>query len=77
MIRPSYFTPATKEDHETRTLKENTILRYMMGALATVIPAIGIQPQQLGKAALEIAKGKYDGQAIFENAQLKDIGGSD
>ncbi|TDL15951.1 hypothetical protein BD410DRAFT_795883 [Rickenella mellea] len=73
-IRPGYFFPSHPDDRQDlRTGFSRFIDRVIMPIVKTAAPSMAIDISDLGKVAVEIAKGKYGEDEVFSNAQMRGL----
>ncbi|KAI0088887.1 hypothetical protein BDY19DRAFT_993705 [Irpex rosettiformis] len=75
ILRPGYICPSKKYPQDVanqRTCFKRSMDRVMIPGLGLLAPSSMISVEQLAKAALEIAKGRFSGTKLFENTALLD-----
>jgi len=78
IMRPGYFFPS-KAYHKDAPNQRSSTLRVadmiLAPALSAFYPAGLISVEEIGRFALEAARGKWEGKGgpIFENAEMKNL----
>jgi len=78
IMRPGYFFPSNAYPQDARNQRSTTLRltdKLLGPALSVFYPAGLISVEEIGKFALEAARGKWEGKGgpIFENAEMKNI----
>jgi len=76
ILRPGGFRPSLlypEDAPNQRGRMENVLGTLGFPVLRLVLPSLMISAEQLGTAALAIAKGLYPSQELFNNTQLVDV----
>jgi len=78
IMRPGYFFPSNAYPQDARNQRSTTLRltdKLLGPALSVFYPAGLISVEEIGKFALEAARGKWEGKGgpIFENAEMKNL----
>jgi len=71
-LRPGYFFPSNSDDAKLI----RSPFRRGVNTIASSLfysAGLGIRVQDLSRAAVEVAKGKFDGEVLFSNDRMKEI----
>jgi hypothetical protein len=75
-VRPGYFFPSKaypKDAPNQRSFALRVVDKFLAPTLSAIYPAGLISVEEIGRFALEAARGKWEGRGgpIFENAEMK------
>lgn len=74
MLRPAYFFPAHADDRQQlRGGVARIFDKIATPLLSTLAPSFIVPIQELGKIAVEIAKGAYGDDEVFRNTHMKEL----
>jgi hypothetical protein len=78
IMRPGYFFPSNaypRDARNQRSLSLRILDKFLGPAFSLFYPAGVISVEEIGKFALEAARGKWEakGGPIFENAEMKNL----
>jgi len=76
IIRPGYFFPSAKypEDRKNQRSRVAGILDYALTPLfECAMPSLTVSTEELGRFAVELAKGRWPDQELFRNGQMREL----
>lgn len=74
MIRPGYFFPVHPEDRQmTRSISLRAFDCVLGPVFNLFLPKLVIPIQQLGRFAVDVAKGVYGDDTLYRNAKMLEL----
>lgn len=73
-LRPGYFFPSNSQDAaQLRSGTARVLDKVLSPALFALAPSVAIKSDELGRFAVEAAKGRCGDQSVFQNKQMVEL----